>query len=56
MKGTSKETDKVVRVIQCRNGGKVKILNNDINIDLVARFFLGLPQIADNKTEEKTAQ
>ncbi|MDN4862879.1 hypothetical protein [Priestia megaterium] len=55
MKGTAKNTDKVVKVIQCRNGGKVEIMNNTINVETVARFFLGLPQVADNKTEEKTA-
>ncbi|WP_153252366.1 hypothetical protein [Priestia megaterium] len=55
MKDISKDADKVVKIIQCRNGGKVEIMNNDINVESVARFFLGLPQVADNKGEEKTA-
>lgn len=43
--------DVVVRTIHCRNGGKVEVMNNDIDIDTVARFFLGLPQI-DKKKED----
>ncbi|MDQ0805450.1 hypothetical protein [Priestia megaterium] len=52
MKKTAENTDKVVRVIQCKNGGKVEVMNNDINVEIMARFFLGLPQI--HTTEEKT--
>ena len=37
--------DVVVRTIHCKNGGKVEILNNDINVETMARFFLDLPQI-----------
>ena len=56
MKKTGENTDKVVRVIQCKNGGKVEVMNNDINVEIMARFFLGLPQIhtAEEKTEKET--
>jgi hypothetical protein len=45
--------DNVVQVINCSNGGKVEIMNKPINVEIVARFFLGLPQV--NNADKKTA-
>lgn len=57
MNKTANSTDKVVRVIHCKNGGKVEVMNNDINVETMARFFLGLPQIntVEDKAEKETA-
>ncbi|MGG0418252.1 hypothetical protein ABEY52_19640 [Priestia aryabhattai] len=53
MKVISKNTDKVVRVIHCENGGKVEVMNNDIDVEVMARFFLGLPQVTTVEDKEK---
>ncbi|WP_182006110.1 hypothetical protein [Priestia aryabhattai] len=55
MKKTAKNTE-VVDTFTSSRGVVVRVRGKHLDTGILARFLLGLPQVADNKTEEKTAQ
>ncbi|MGG3193003.1 hypothetical protein [Priestia aryabhattai] len=53
MKNKAKNT-KIVDTFNCSNGGVIRVRGKNLDTSIMARFFLGLPQVAQkNDTDNK---